>query len=82
MTSGVNYTGPNFGDITTWRCFVDNTSWSSSRAVRSGVLCTTAPVSVVAGDPAPDGEAKPAGAPTRSQVHPSGARHDIYETAN
>jgi hypothetical protein len=39
-------------------------------------------VSVVAGDPAPDGASKPAGVPMRSQVHPSGAKHDIYETAN
>jgi hypothetical protein len=75
----VNYTGPDFGNIRVWRCFFRNNS-GSSRAVRVGVLCTTAPVSVVAPDPAPDGSEMPA-VPTRSQVHPSGIRLDVYEVA-
>jgi hypothetical protein len=73
----LNYVGPDFGNIRTWRCWFQNTS-GSSRAIRSGVLCSTAPAAVIAADPAPDRGAVTA-APTRSQVDPSGARLDVFE---
>lgn len=38
----LNYVGPDFSNMRKWRCFFENTS-SDSRAIRSGVLCTTAP---------------------------------------
>jgi hypothetical protein len=73
----LNYVGPDFGDIRTWRCWFQNTS-GSGRAIRSGVLCSTAPAAVVAADSAPD---RNTSSPTRSQVHSSGARLDVYEAA-
>jgi hypothetical protein len=76
----LNYVGPDFGNIRRWRCFLNNDS-GSSRAIRFGVLCTTAPVSVVAGYPVPDGSGLP-GVPTHSEVLPSGVRFDVYEVSN
>lgn len=41
----LNYSGPNGGNTREWYCFFENTN-GSSRMVRSGVLCTTAPVAL------------------------------------
>jgi hypothetical protein len=42
----LNYVGPDFSDLRKWRCWFENTS-GDSRAIRSGVLCTTAPSGIV-----------------------------------
>jgi hypothetical protein len=41
----LNYFGPDFGNIRTWRCWFENTS-GSGRSIRSGVLCTIATAAV------------------------------------
>jgi hypothetical protein len=45
----LNYFGPDFRNIRTWRCWLENTN-SSGRAVRYGVLCTTALAGVFSAD--------------------------------
>jgi hypothetical protein len=45
----LNYYGPDFGNIRTWRCWIENTN-SSSRSVRYGVLCSTASAGVTSAD--------------------------------
>ncbi|MBS1826918.1 MAG: collagen-like protein [Acidobacteria bacterium] len=40
----LNYSGPNAANSRQWSCFFENKS-GSSRTIRSGVLCTTAPAS-------------------------------------
>ena len=74
----LNYTGPNFPGINGWRCYFENTS-GSGRAIRSAVLCTTAPVSASAADVSEPPDAPPSGAVSRTVSHPSGARLEILE---
>jgi hypothetical protein len=62
----VNYSGPVIGNARQWRCFVNNTS-GSGRAIRRGVLCTTAPVTGNATADAPT-EARPAGIPQGARL--------------
>lgn len=48
----LNYSGPNASNLREWYCFFENNS-GDSRAIRSGVLCTTAPVGrTLVNDPA------------------------------
>ena len=73
----LNYVGPDFGDIRRWRCYFENTS-GSSRAIRSAVLCTSAPSSVISVSAVPSNsggqiEGLPPNAELKILHDPSGA---------